>query len=194
LILGIFALAGTANAVPLLLNDTNTCGSLTSSLGVSAVGDVTGNLGGATGCWGEFDGNDPGPSGDGFIIDGTTYDFLAKDDGDLSGTDIGLNIISLGDTSGTWAFDADFSGDAFLIVLKAASQPGYGVWLFDGAAASSTSGTWTVAWGAGLSHFAVYAGDPGDPPDPPTISEPGILSLMAFGLLLLGLGRRRTRS
>lgn len=67
-------------------------------------------VGGASECWGTFDGNDPGPSGDGFDINGMVFDFVAKKDqgGPLTGTDIRLVVGPDADDilTGTWEFDA----------------------------------------------------------------------------------------
>ncbi|HSG10646.1 MAG TPA: hypothetical protein VLB10_02745 [Gammaproteobacteria bacterium] len=53
---------------------------------------MTGNAGGANECWGTFDGNEPGPSGDGFDAGGTIFNFVARENtpGLPEGTDIGL--------------------------------------------------------------------------------------------------------
>lgn len=131
------------------------------------IGDVTGNVGGATDCWGAAQGNDSqitktntdGTSG--FSIGGKTYFFVSKIDintgdddkytgQDRTGTDIGLKIAdddgntdNLPSSSGKWSVDATkFApyGD-FLISLKAANNPGYAVWLFSGDDAASTFGT-----------------------------------------------------
>ncbi len=194
-----------ALAVPLLLDDTVRCGAGNATNGI-AVGDVTGNVGGANECWGTFDGNDPGPSGDGFQIGSMVFDFVAKEDtpGGLEGVDIGLDVSPEGGApSGTWSIDpSKFDPDAFLIVLKASSTPGFAVWLFDGTAANSTNGTWRVAWSANanpqntnpadLSHLSIYAKLDGIPPQ--QIPEPGILALLGTGLLGATLvGRRRRK-
>lgn len=155
-----------------------------------AVGDVTGNNGGANNCFGTFNGNDPGPSGDGISIDGMVFEFVSKIEIDtppvVEGVDIGLTIPTNSGQSGTWAYDpALFDPDSFLIVLKAANSPGFAAWLFDGAAAASFSGGWSVAWKKDLSHLSIYA------KDGVTISEPASLALFGFGLLGLGLARRR---
>lgn len=197
------AFAGAAAADPIvLLNGTN-CGAGESSNGI-AVTNVTGNNGGATDCWGTFGGgpagNDPGPSGDGFDIGGTIFDFVAKEDtpGGLTGSDIGLDVSPNGGaTSGTWAYDpTKFMPDSFLIVLKAANNPGYAVWLFSGDDANSFMGRWAVAWERDLSHLSIYASDdrPPPPPPPPTdVPAPGTLALLGLGLLAMGLTRRRRK-
>ena len=155
--LGILALlAVRAEAVPIVLDDSVRCGAGNALSGI-AIGDVTGDAGGATECFGTFDGNDPGPAGDGFEIFGMLFDFIAKEDtpGGLAGMDIGLIVSPDGGAlSGTWEYDPSlFSADSFLIVLKAGNSPGFGVWLFDGMDASSFSGDWSVAWGKDYYQF-----------------------------------------
>ena len=186
--LGILALiAVRAEAVPILLDSSIQCSAGNRQNGI-AVGDVTGNLGGANDCWGTLNGNGPGPSGDGFDIDGMIFDFVAKAEtpGSLVGMDIGLSVIPGGGApSGTWGYDDSlFSAGAFLIVLKAANDPGYGAWLFDGAAASSSFGNWSVAWGNDLSHLSIYAKDV-------SVPEPSTLGLLGLGLALVGFSRRK---
>ena len=182
--LGILALlAVRAEAIPIVLDDSVRCGAGNALSGI-AIGDVTGDAGGATECFGTFDGNDPGPAGDGFEIFGMLFDFIAKEDtpGGLSGMDIGLNVFPDGGAlSGTWEYDPSFfSADAFLIVLKAGNSPGFGVWLFDGMDASSFSGDWSVAWGKDLSHPSIYA-----------VPEPSTFGMLGLGLILIGVSRRR---
>lgn len=186
-----------AEAVPIVLDDSTRCGAGNAANGI-LVSDVTGNVGGATDCWGTFDGNDPGPSGDGFDIGGMIFDFIAKENtpGALEGADIGLSVTPVPAQSGAWSFDASlFSADAFLIVLKAANSPGFGAWLFDGPDASSSAGNWAVAWERDLSHLSIYAnGDgngPGPGPDP--VPEPSTLGLFGLGLALMGASRRRKK-
>jgi len=180
-----------ASAVPMVLDDSTRCGAGNAANGI-AVGDVSGNAGGASECWGAFAGNDPGPSGDGFDIGGVIFEFVAKEDtpGGLEGMDIGLDVSPDGGAgSGTWAFDDSlFSPDAFLIVLKAANNPGFGVWLFEGDDAASDMGDWLVAWGKDLSHLSIYASGANGVP------EPGTMVLLGLGLLGMGLARRRVRS
>lgn len=182
-------LAVRAEAVPIVLDSSIQCSLGNQNSGI-AVGDVAGNAGGANECWGTLGGNDPGPSGDGFEIDGMLFDFIAKEDtpGGLEGANIGLSVSpSGGALSGTWEYDASlFSADAFLIVLKAAND--YGIWLFDGAAASSSSGDWSVAWNKDLSHLSIYA------KDAIVVPEPSTLGLFGLGLALIGASRRRKRT
>ena len=161
------------------------------------VTDVTGNLGGATECWGTFNGNDPGPAGEGFDIGGTIFDFVAKENtpGSLEGADIGLIVTPNGGApTGTWEFDpSKFSPTEFLIVLKAANSPGFAAWLFTGTDAASFSGDWLVAWEnnnnmpRNLSHLSVYA-------SPTVVPVPAAVWLFGSGLLgLVGVARRKQR-
>ena len=189
----IFAFSLSVSAAPVILGNSTNC-SVGNAIEGIAIGDVFGNNGGATDCWGTFDGNDPGPSGDGFDIDGTIFDFVAKKDigGSLSGTDIGLVVGSNGST-GTWSYDsAKFDPNEFLIVLKAADSPGYATWLFTGVDAASDAGEWLVAWTVGngpnpsnpdLSHLSVYAA---------VVPVPAALWLFGSGLIaLVGFARRK---
>ena len=187
--------AATASAVPFLLVDGIRCGGGNATNGI-AVSDVTGNEGGASECWGTFDGNGPGPSGDGFQIGTMTYDYLAKDDGTLDDlTPIGLDVDFLGTTSGSWAFTNGALGGDFIIVLKAASTPGFAVWLFEDVPSNtSTSGDWNIAWTNGggstpdLSYLSIYLKTGSGPyvPEPATI--------VLFGIGLLGLRSLRRRA
>jgi hypothetical protein len=203
-----------AHAVPVELNSGNSCAGPTSPPQPSVL-DVSGNNGAATGCWGTFDhpnGNDPGPNGDGFEIDGHngTYDFVAKldiDGSELSGAVIGLTLSGTPGTSGGWSFTSGtfgplgtvdpYVGHNFIIVLKAASS--YAAWFFSGAHANSDSGTWNVAWEnnggniPALSHLFVYSG-PGTGPGTGEVSEPSALALLGLGLFGLVLTRRRMPS
>lgn len=195
----VLGIGGAASAATVALTDSTRCGAGNAINGI-AVTDVTGNAGGASECWGTFDGNDPGPSGDGFQIGSTIYDFVAKSNigGALEGADIGLT--SSTGTSGTWAFDATKWGAGgygdFIIVLKAASSPGYASWLFTGADAASTFGDWAIAWTTGggkstpdLSHISVYA-----TPAPIPVPAAGLLLITALGGLGVAARRRRKSS
>ncbi len=187
---GLFSLQ--AVAAPVVLDNTFSCNAGT-AIGGIAVGDVTGNAGGSNECWGTFDGNDPGPAGDGFDVGGTIFEFVAKEDtpGGPTGADIGLVVTPNDGTAsnGDWSFDSSkFAPTEFLIVLKAANSPGYAAWLFDGAAAASDAGTWLVAWTnqqgkpRDLSHLSIYA----------PIPVPAAVWLFGSGLLgLVGIARRR---
>ena len=172
-----------------LLDDSIRCGAGNAINGIQ-VTDVTGNNGGASECWGTFNGNDPGPSGDGFDISGTLFDFVAKEDtpGGLSGADIGLSVTPSGGADmGNWSYDSSkFAPSEFLVVLKAANSPGFAAWLFTGADADSDAGDWLVAWTNNnskpreLSHLSIYA---------PTAVVPGTSGYVAVWLRLIGSGR-----
>jgi len=201
-------------AATVSLTDSTRCGAGNASHNIS-LSDVSGNSGGSSECWGTFDGNDPGPSGDGFSIGSSTYDFITKLDTGipsvLTGTNIGLSLTPDNGTasSGTWSYDSSlFNPVEFLIVLKAASKPGFAVWLFDGTDADSDSGLWNVAWGNSLSHFGIYASNTpptsGDCSDPDyqvlhtdecgsgDIPEPSIALLLIPGLLgMMSVSNRR---
>ena len=182
----------TLTAEAVVLTDSTRCGAGNALNGIT-VGDVTGNNGGASECWGTFNGNDP--SGEGFEIGGIQFDFVAKEEMGTpavwEGMDIGL-VISPDDgtaTAGTWAFNpGSVSGD-FLLVLKAASDPGYAVWLFEGADAASNAGNWIVAWTNSkgkaheLSHASIYSS---------RVPVPAAVWLFGSGLLgLVAIARRK---
>ncbi len=191
-VVGLFSIAVTA--APIVLDNSISCNAGNAINGIT-VGDVTGNNGGANECWGTFNGNDPGPSGDGFDVGGLIFDFVAKEDtpGGLSGADIGLSVLpDTGVDNGTWSFDSSkFAPTEFLIVLKAANSPGFAAWIFDGAAASSDAGAWLVAWTNNngkprdLSHLSIYA--------PTAVPVPAAVWLFGSGLLgLAGIARRKS--
>jgi hypothetical protein len=171
-----------------VLNSSNQCSAGNADAGID-VGNVSRNLGGASDCWGRIKGNDPGPSGSGIDRGAQTYEFVTKfdvsDGGGLTheGLDIGLGGTGFPGASGTWFYDpARFSADSFMIVLKAGN--GWASYLFDGGDAASYGGDWTIGWGKAISHFSVYATDT-------SVPEPAALMLLGFGLLGLGLARRR---
>ena len=189
--LGVVAMS--ANAAPVVLDNTFSCSAGNAINGIT-IGDVTGSAGGANECWGTYNGNDPGPSGDGFDVGGTIFDFVAKENtpGILEGADIGLVVSpNTGVPSGTWSFDSSkFAPTEFLIVLKAANTPGYAAWIFDGPEAASNDGNWLVAWTNqngimhDLSHLSIYA--------PTPIPVPAAVWLFGSGLLgLVGVARRK---
>jgi hypothetical protein len=187
-------LALNAQAAPFMLTDAYRCSLGNQQFGI-AIGDVTGNpRGGATDCWGAYTGNDP--TGDGFQIGSQVFNYVAKHDigTGLSGRNIGLTVTpTTASQSGTWAFDQGaLLGRNFLVVLKAASAPGYAAWLFSGGEAGSYFGDWTVAWENDLSHLAIYEGDLNRPPSaPPRVPVPATPALLGLGLMLVRAVRRR---
>lgn len=192
--MGLGIWAHVADAATVTLTASIQCSAGNAQNGI-AIGDVTGNAGGASDCWGTRDGNDSQQTGtgagDGFIIDGMLYEFVAKKNtGESpSGADIGLTVGGAPATDGTWSVDAaKFApyGD-FLIVLKAADSPGYAVWLFEGGDAASTFGTWNVAWNKDLSHLTIYA-------KMAEVPVPAAFSLLLLALGALGVATRRRRS
>ncbi|MFT6368594.1 MAG: hypothetical protein ACJASY_004200 [Halioglobus sp.] len=195
--------------VPLIdLQSAVSCNGGATTNGVQ-LSDVTGDDGGATDCWGTYNGNDPKQNG--FTINGgdDTYSFVSKWDVDQGGVeagsaDIGLEVsVPQGVDPGSWKFNEDaLMGHDFLIVLKASNEPGFAVWLFSGPEALSFAGTWAVAWAAnggnpnnadqsvaGLSHLSIYKG-PGDEPNT-QVPVPATLLLFGAGLLAIRILKRK---
>jgi len=143
-------------AAGLLVLDSETqCSAGNSAHGIS-VKDVTGNNGGASDCWGAFEGNNSNAANP-IQIGTSLFSELAKIDvgeagapDELSGSDIGLAMTGQGTASGTWSFNAGAVDGDFLVVLKAANKPGFGVWQFAGNPDNTSfSGSWLIAWTVG---------------------------------------------
>jgi hypothetical protein len=195
------SVGGAAWAATVDLDSLGNCGLGSATNGIST-GDVTGNLGGSTDCWGTASGNDSQQTGvatDGssnFETGGMLYSFVSKKDigGGITGIDIGLTVTpdATDGTKGSWSVDAaKFApyGD-FLISLKAASNPGYAVWLFSGSDAASTSGTWSIAWDKDLSHLSIYA----KKSDTPVVPLPAAGWMLIAGVGGLVAMRRRRKN
>lgn len=173
------ALFGAANAS--VINLTNKCSTGDSINGISTA-DVNGNAGGASDCWGTFDGNDGGSGVE--LTDGTTsWDFISKKNigGGIEGQDIGLTLPTNDGRTGSWEFDSGLNFESYIIVLKAASKPGWAAYLFSGSDADSYYGDWSVAWDKDLSHFSVYAKEG-------TYELPEPFALLLFGAGLISFG------
>ena len=196
-ILGLVSLWGWApNSLAEIIELTSDfqCSAGTAAHGIS-VSDVTGNNGGATDCFGAYAGNDRGPNTT-LRFDGMDYEFVSKVEmndggsmGGFEGQNIGWNVS--GEKSGSWAFNQstiDLIGD-FILVIKAANDPGWAAFAFWGAPANTSyEGDFSVAWNKGLSHMTLYAKEAASVPEPAT------LMLLGTGIALLGAGARKRRA
>lgn len=149
---------------------------------------VTGNHGDSDQCWGAFSGNDPKTT---LTIGSSNYDFISSynnDDDSVDGEAIEWSV-SNGST-GTWAFNESFLEEIgnFLIVLKAANNPGWAAYSFFGDNNKSFSGEYKINWtnnsgkAPNLSHISLYAEQPSSVPEPSTLFLLGI-SLLGFGFI-----------
>ena len=162
--------ATSAWAVPVDLNDPE----ILKNCSISAVE-------GATDCWGPIPGNDPGPSGDGFVIGDDVFEFTGKvEEEGTEGSGLEVDADFGDSTMGDWAITV--TGDAFLLILKSANE--YFVYLVSGG-----EGSFGTENGAGISHVSLYSGTGGGGGEP--VPEPGTLAILGAGLLGLGLARRR---
>ena len=150
--------------------------------------------------------NDPFPSS--LTLDSMTFDALQKTSWEETGlltetlVDISLTVTpSLQATSGTWSFTNLAAYDSYVIVLKDGATAPDGVnWsaylldssLFNSTAGSTWSGDWTYGIGltsiapAELSHLSVYG-------KLSSVPEPGMVALLAIGLLGMVAARRRMK-
>jgi hypothetical protein len=165
-------LAGSANAVPVLCEDTTVNHMYVDSAQVSScLGAGVGNING-----------NPG-----------TDDFLTSDGAGLGLVGIGAGSFTQSGSTGTFSFDASL-WDTFTdlaIGFKFGTGNNPDEWFVYALNPTISSGSWqfvnVFGPGGGLSHIQLY-GTPGSVPEPST------LALLGIGMLVAGAARRRKAS